>query len=330
MIAEPKVFFKGIEKKLIECISSTEKSLYIAMAWFTNKEIKESLIALKKKKPDVIIEIVVDDNFINDNHFSNTETEFKAVGIIIKKNVTGIFLHHKYMISDHKTTITGSYNYSKKANWNLENIIVVNSSNVSNYYFRLFQFLTNENYKDENILLLFDYPEFAQSIISTYYNFTKKEYNKFKEKIEFGDCFTYDNGLGDSLSYYPGLVFNQKVKWNKEITSEFELPINKEIIKNWIESENVNLTLDFYRGKEDLYHLINDELKENIESLEIAFKRKIDKIISSDNIEDLIKNEVNIIIEDDLWLMNFEPFINKEIINEVFEKIKPTENNIWF
>ena len=89
----------------------------------------------------------------------------------------------------------------------------------------------------------------------------------------------------------------------------------------------MNLTLDFYRGKEDLYYLISDELKENTESLEVAFKRKIDKIMSSDNIEDLIRDEVNIIIEDDLWLMNFEPFINKKIINEVFEKIKPTENN---
>jgi len=330
MIAEPKVFFKGIEKKLMEYISSTEKSLYIAMAWFTNKDIKESLISLKKTNPDVVIEIVVDDNYINDNYFSNTESDFKSIGIKIQKNLTGRFLHNKYMVIDDKTTITGSYNYSKKANWNLENIIVVDSSNLSNYYFRLFQFLTNGNYKDENILLLFDYPEFAQSIISTYYNFSKKEYNKFKEKIEIGDCFTHDNGLGDSLSYHPGLVFNEKVKWNKEITSEFELPINKEIIKNWIESENMNLTLDYYRGKEELYHLINDELKENTKSLEVAFKRKIEKIIPSDDIKELIENKVNIIIEDDLWLMNFEPFINKEIINEVFGKIKPIENKNWW
>lgn len=330
MIAEPKVFFKGIEKKLIEYISSTEKSLYIAMAWFTNKDIKESILLLKKKRPEIIIEIVVDDNYINDNYFSNTEFDFKSIGIKIKKNLTGRFLHNKYMIIDNEITITGSYNYSKKANWNLENIIIVNSLNLSNYYFRLFQFLTRENHKDENISLLFDYPEFAQSIISTYYNFSKKEYNKFKDKIEIGDCFTHCNGLGDTISYYPGLIFNEKIKWNKEITSEFKLPINKKIIKNWIESENMNLTLDYYREKENLYHLINDELNENNKNLEMAFKRKYDKIIPFNEIKKLIENEVNIIIEDDLWLMNFEPFINKEIINEVFDKIEPIKNTNWW
>ena len=330
MIAEPKAYIKGIEKKLIEFIGSTEKSLHIAMAWFTNKDIKESLISLKRKNPNIIIEVVVDDNYINDKCFSNTLDDFNSVGIKIRENLTGRFLHNKYMIIDKKTTITGSYNYSKKANWNLENIIVVNSSNLSDYYFRLFQFITKTNYKDENILLLFEYPEFAQQIISTYYSFSKKEYNKYKEKIEIGDCFTHDNGLGDSLTYYPGLVFNKKIKYNKEVTSEFGLPVNKEIIKNWIDNENMNLTLDFYRGKEDLYHLISDELEENTKSLEIAFKRKIEKVISAEDIKKLIEDKVNIIIEDDLWLMNFEPFINKELINEIFEQISPIEKNNWW
>lgn len=330
MIAEPKVYLKGIEKKLIEYISSTEKSIYIAMAWFTNNDIKNSLINLKKKNPKIIIEIVVDDNYINDNYFSNTKSDFDSVGIRVKKNLTGIFLHNKFLIIDNQTTITGSYNYSKKANWNLENIIVVNSDNLSNYYFRLFQFITIENFKDENIVLLLRHPKFAQSIISTYYNFTKREYNTFKEKIEIGDCYTYYNGLCDSLFYLPGLIFNPKIKYNEEISSEFELPVNKEIIKKWIENENISLTLDFFSGKENLYHLISDELIENTRSLETAFKRKIKKIITVEEITKLIENDVNIIIEDDLWLMNFEPFINKKIIQEIFEKIKPIEKINWW
>lgn len=330
MIAEPKAYIKGIEKKIIEFIDSTEKSLHIAMAWFTNKDIKESLIILKKKNPNIIIEVVVDENYINDKYFSNTLHDFNSSGIKIHKNLTGRFLHNKYMIIDQKTTITGSYNYSKKANWNLENIIVVNSTSLSDYYLRLFEFITKTDYKDENIILLFEYPEFAQQIISTYYSFSKKEYNKYKYKIEIGDCFTHDNGLGDSLKYYPGLIFNKKIKYNKEVTSEFDLPVNKDIIKNWIDNENRKLTLDFYQGKEELYHLISDELEENTKSLEIAFKRKIEKVIPAEDIRILIKDKVNIIIEDDLWLMNFEPFINKDLINEIFEQIKPLEkNNLW-
>lgn len=330
MNTEPIIFSTGIEKKLIEYIASAEKSIYIAMAWFTNNDIKKSLIDLKKNNPQIIIEIVVDDNYTNDNYFLNSKSDFDSVGIKIKKNVTGKFLHNKFMTIDNQLSITGSYNYSKKANWNLEHIIVLDYDNLSNYYFRLFQFITNENYKDKNILFLFEYPKFAKSIISTYYNFTKKEYNKFKGKIEIGDCFTHDNGLGDSLTYYPGLVFNQKVKYNKDITSEFELPINKGVIKNWIKNENMNSTLDYYNGKEKLYHLINDELEKNIKNLEIAFKRKVEKILPSEEIKKLIENGVNIIIEDDLWGLNFEPFINTKIINDVFEKIKPIEKKNWW
>lgn len=45
------IFFKGIEKKIIEEINHATKSIKIAMAWFTCCEIKDSLIELKKRKP---------------------------------------------------------------------------------------------------------------------------------------------------------------------------------------------------------------------------------------------------------------------------------------
>ena len=329
MIEEPKVYFKGIEKKLIEFISSAESSVRIAMAWFTNRDIKESLIELKKSNPKIIIEIVVDKNYVNDKYFSNTQADFEEIGIIIKQNLTRKFLHHKFLIIDERIVITGSFNFSKKANSNLENIIVTKSKDLSDYFYRLFKFITAENFQDENIELLFEFPKFAQSIISTYYQFTRKEYNKYKEKIEDGECYTYENGFGDCLYYHPGLVFNEKVKYNKEITSEFSIPIDKELIKMWIESQNMHSILDFYRDKEELHHLINDELEQNSSNVKESFKRKIEKIASYAELKRLIESDVNIIIEDDLWLMNFEPFMNKEIIERIFEKIKPIEKNWW-
>ena len=44
MIYEIKPYFKGIEEKIIEIISSSNNSIYIAVAWFTSKKIKEALI----------------------------------------------------------------------------------------------------------------------------------------------------------------------------------------------------------------------------------------------------------------------------------------------
>lgn len=286
-------------------------------------------MTLKKSNPNIIIEIVVDKNHINDKYFSNTQADFENIGILIRENITRQFLHHKFFIIDEQIVITGSFNFSKKANSNLENIIVTKSKDLGDYFYRIFRFITDENFQDKNIELLFEFPKFAQSLISLYYQFTKKEYNKYKEKIDNGECYTYENGLGDCLYYHPGLIFNEKVKYNKEITSEFPLPIDKELIKKWIESQNMHLILDYYRDKEELYHLINDELEQNSNNVKEAFKRKIEKIVSYAGLKKLIENDVNIIIENDLWLMNFEPFMDKKIIERIFDKIKPIEKNWW-
>ena len=255
MDSEPKAYTTGIEKKLIEYIGGANQSIKIAMAWFTNKAIKDCLIRRKRDNQNVNIEIVVDENEVNRKYFFDYKSKFNEVEILIKKKADKRFLHHKFMIIDGRTTITGSYNYSKKAESNLENIIVVHSEKISSYYSRIFKFFTEVDYFDENIKLLLDYPDFAQKIISTYYDFTKSEYLKYKDKIEIGNCFTHENGMYNEIKYSSGLIFNPKFKHDKDIKPElyeFDLPIDKEIIKHWIENRNFNLLIDYYNGKEDI------------------------------------------------------------------------------
>lgn len=334
MSVEPRSYFKGIEKKIIEMISRSNFSIKIAMAWFTNSDIKECLIRVKKSNPNIEIIIVVDDNEINKKYFLNSKSTFESVGIKIKEKVTDRFLHNKFMVIDGMITITGSYNYSKKANSNLENIVVIECSDFSSNYSRVFEFLTNSQYVDENVKLLFDNPRFAQQIISTYYAFGKKEYLKYKNKIEIGDCFTHENGFYDEIKYYPGLIFNPKVlTYGYKIPEffEFSIPIRKDMIKSWVESRNMNLILDSFRGDEENYHLINDELENSEKAVEIYFKRKIESTYCYSKLKKLIEDRIDIILEDDLWLNNFEPFLSKKLIEQIFEKIeiKEKERNAW-
>lgn len=332
----PVAYFKGIEKKIIEMIRRSNYSIKIAMAWFTNSDIKDCLIEVKKSNPNIEIIIVVDDNEINKKYFLNSKSAFEDVGIKIKSKVSGRFLHNKFMVIDEMITITGSYNYSKKANLNLENIVVVECSDFSSNYSRVFEFLTNNQYIDENIQLLFDNPIFAQQIISTYYAFEKKEYLKFKNKIEIGDCFTHENGFYDEIKYYPGLIFNPKVLtygYKKPEFFEFSIPVEKDMIKSWVESRNMNLILESFRGDEENYHLINDELEKSEKALEIYFKRKVERTYRYSKLKELIEAKIDIILEDDLWLNNFEPFLSKRLIEEIFEKIEvkeDKENNDWW
>jgi hypothetical protein len=325
MSVEPRPYFKGIEKKLIELISMSNNSIKIAMAWFTNSEIKECLIKVKESNTNIEILIVVDDNEINKKYFLNSKNEFENVGIQIKKKVNDRFLHNKFMVIDELVTITGSYNYSKKANSNLENIVVIECADFSSNYLRIFEFLTNASYVDENVKLLFNNPRFAQQIISTYYAFGKKEYLKYKNKIEIGDCFTHENGIYNEIKYSPGLIFNPIISirdYCKPDFIEFNFPIQKKMIKEWVERRNRNVILDFFNGYEENYHFINLELEKNEEAVKKSFKRKIEGTYRYDKLKKLIEDGIDIILEDDLWLNNFEPFLSKQLIESIFEKIE--------
>lgn len=330
MKEQPKAYFKGIETKIIELISNSDKMIKIAMAWFTNNDIKDSLIKHKNNNQDIEIIIVVDDNYINDKYFSNYESKFREAGIKIKKKATHKFLHNKFMIIDETITVTGSYNYSKNANKNMENIVVIDNADLNSYYSRIFEFLTDSDYIDGNIKLLLENQKFAQKLLSTYYDFSKKEYLKYKKKIDIGDCFTYNNGMYDEITYSPGLIFNSKItlsNYKKSDFFEFEIPLNKKNIKSWIENRNMNLILDSYKGDVEHYHLINDKLEKNEKEVKDFYKRKLENIYQYTDLKKMIENGVDIILEDNLWINNFEPFINKKHIEKIFERIENTEEN---
>jgi len=335
---EIKPYFKGIEEKIIEIISSANSCIYIAVAWFTSKEIKDALITKVAFNKNIDIKIIVDDNHINDKYFFDSANRFTNV-LIETKKFTSDFLHNKILLVDGNIIVTGSFNFSKKATKNIENIVVIKSERLYDNYYRIFKFLYDQNYIDDNIQLLFNYPDFARKLISNYYQFSKAEFIKLEKKIEIGECYSYFNGYNDELFYSPGLIFNKSIKYKKinttdlfddnYFTSEFELPINKNTVKNWIKSNRVNNTIESFRGYEDLYDLINDEIADVENFIEKYFARKIENCYSKNEIEELIKKNVDIIIEDELWKTNFEPFINKTIINSLFEKLNIIEKNCW-
>lgn len=324
-----RIFFKGIEKKIIEEINHATKSIKIAMAWFTCKEIKDSLIELKKRKQNIQIEIVVDSNDINENYFYDYRVKFNEHEIIIKEKSTRVFLHYKFIVIDEFTTINGSYNLTAKARKNLEHISICKSKRIASHFSRMFSYITTKDYVDENIRLLFEYPEFAIIIISTYYDFNKTEYLKYKDKIEYGYCFTVDNGFSDQIQYGAGLVFNSKIKYCENFESEFSLPIDKEFIKNWISNRNEGIIIHSY-CQDKLFNLINGEIKKNRKKIEDGFKRQFDNLYSYEELKIKIENNINIIIEDEIWSTNFEPFINKQLIYSIFQTIRPLPEDPYF
>lgn len=330
METKQKSYFENIEPLIINRILSAEVSIYIAVAWFTSTPIKDALLRAKDKRQEIIIEVIVDDNEVNKKYFLNTQNEFLNAGIIIQKNWKRDFLHRKFMVIDGHTTLTGSYNYTRKAKFNAENLNETIDINFARVHIRVFKRMTDESYFDENMQLLLDYPLFAQKLLSTYFPFKKMQYIRYKNKIVIGDCFTHNVGDYDQLTYYPGFIFNKKYKFDKKlINNEFALPISKSVVKNWIGSRNQMLIIDSYREYPEYYHEINDRLEENEKSFEEFYKIRLESTYTYQQLKMHIERDVDIIVEERLWPDNFGLFLDDRILDSTFANMTDAENHYF-
>ncbi len=115
-------YFSGIRSLLLEDIAKAEKSIDIAVAWFTDLQIYQALLEKISKKVHIRLIVINDDvnnriggldfqKFINSGgefYFGNQESP----------------MHNKFCIIDQKILITGSYNYTYWADFkNEENVI---------------------------------------------------------------------------------------------------------------------------------------------------------------------------------------------------------------
>ncbi|MDP1813706.1 MAG: phospholipase D-like domain-containing protein [Leadbetterella sp.] len=144
--------FKNLKKVLLSEIETAEKSLFVAVAWFTDQDILNLLIAKRKQGLKVVLVISNDDNNFIRTYSLNFET-FKEVGgvmLVVEK----AFMHHKFSIIDEQTLITGTANYTYNGFYkNSENLMVITDPSTISEFLNEFKALT-EFYEFENGLVL--------------------------------------------------------------------------------------------------------------------------------------------------------------------------------
>jgi hypothetical protein len=316
----PRPYFSEIESKIIEEIQHAKSSILIAMAWFTSREIQDALLSHKLRYPQINIEIVVDNNEYNMRYFYSIATKYRQSGIVIHPQPDKM-LHHKFMVIDNTKTMMGSYNYSKNARTNLESICVYEDMTFSGIYTKIFRTISNKLHIDENINLLIKFPDFARKLLSMYYPFTPSQFQKYTPLLIAGDCFTYDNGYRDSIDYSPGYFYNSAVTPAINSHPAFPKPYSKKNILRWKHNEGELAIIDSFREYPEQWHMINDQLHEHEEWFKSYYKRLIESTHTTDVLETLIQDSVDIVMEDRLWEDNFAPFIKEDHLNAIFESI---------
>jgi len=120
---QTEAIFENIADRISAEIRKAQKSVVIAVAWFTNKNLFHELI--EKAKEGCKVSLIICNDEINTNSQIDFEqlkqyhSDFYKVG-----DGNAVLMHNKFCVIDHSTVITGSYNWSYKAESNFENIII--------------------------------------------------------------------------------------------------------------------------------------------------------------------------------------------------------------
>ncbi|MBD1429457.1 phospholipase D-like domain-containing protein [Sphingobacterium litopenaei] len=131
-LSDNKEIIERIKKELLEA----QREILVAMAWFTDDDLFK--ILLNKADQGLEISIIIAE------HADNEKLDFdllntKPNGEVIKiKNVGYGMMHQKFCIIDKEVVINGSYNWSKNAKNNHENVIVTNFSKTVEEFLNTF------------------------------------------------------------------------------------------------------------------------------------------------------------------------------------------------
>lgn len=125
-----KAYFENIHKVILQYIELAEKEINVAVAWFTDHEIFNAVC--QKASQGIAINLVLIDDEINRGvgrlNFNYLQNLKANVHFIEPQKYSK--MHHKFCIIDQKIVITGSYNWTRQARSNEENITVIEDAPV--------------------------------------------------------------------------------------------------------------------------------------------------------------------------------------------------------
>lgn len=124
-LTSQEIHFDDIQNQILEEIRKAKYTIWVAVAWFTNKTLYEALV--ERKKCGVNVQIVIDDNDKNTNVPFRLEDEFETYRISILSYYKNI-MHDKFCIIDLATVIHGTFNWTNAANYNRETISIDKNS----------------------------------------------------------------------------------------------------------------------------------------------------------------------------------------------------------
>lgn len=282
---QTEAIFENIANRIIREIDNANHSIYIAVAWYTNKKIFDKLV--QKVDNGCKIQIIVSNDYINNNSQINFNLLEKRNTKVFKiGNGDSELMHNKFCVIDFNTVITGSYNWSYKAENNFENIVInSNDTSLANQFVGEFNQIVNKYYP-ENIKIEIDFPldkiikrlEIIKNLIlledveEITLTIKKIEVFDFNEDISLLIHSLNNHAYSDAISIIQNFISNyqQIIIWNDPEVSSLKLEIK--LLENQINAFD-NEKIEIEKLLKDFQHRHTIELGEII--LNILKLRKL-------------------------------------------------------
>ncbi|NTV67335.1 MAG: DUF1669 domain-containing protein [Chlorobaculum sp.] len=121
-----------IKQRIISEIKNAKKCIYIAMSYFTDRDIAMAIVEAKNR--NVTVDIILSSNAQNET----VKLMLNGAGISVHAFDTGDprgIMHHKFCLIDNKISINGPYNYSLNASNNNVETIQISDDTTTNAQF---------------------------------------------------------------------------------------------------------------------------------------------------------------------------------------------------
>ncbi|MGI2801006.1 phospholipase D-like domain-containing protein [Photobacterium damselae] len=133
-------YFQGHKNKILEQINAAQFSIWVAVAWFTDKDLANVLI--RKVKQGLNVRIIMNKDKINNTVGCYLDPYIELIGVDPRSNL----MHHKFCVIDFKIVLHGSYNWTNRAAIsNRETLSVSYSTKLADKYSQEFIRLVKRN-----------------------------------------------------------------------------------------------------------------------------------------------------------------------------------------
>lgn len=139
---EVEVLFEAQKDKILSEISKAKFTIWIAVAWLTLDDVYDMLVL--KQNEGVDVRIIVSKDEINRPKYEKYKDKLNIMGYPKFGKYNDNFMHNKFCIIDIQKVVHGSYNWSKKAEYNKETVEIVDDKKTAEKFSEQFKNLYRE------------------------------------------------------------------------------------------------------------------------------------------------------------------------------------------